>query len=109
MKSILNDPQRIDSVVRRVTHLVNPIENADFDVFKESHKENWEAIMGYFYKEVRILEKEAVVFIDQSFKTLRYHKKMQSNHLKCAKIHKNKLTETELLCLGPRRELWRCS
>lgn len=51
--------------------MVNPIENADFDVFRESHKENWEAIMGYFYKEVRILEKEAVVFIDQSFKTLR--------------------------------------
>ncbi|XP_022902554.2 dynein axonemal heavy chain 10 [Onthophagus taurus] len=71
LKSILNDPQRIDSVVRRVTHLVNAIETADFDVFRESSKENWDAVMGYFYKEVRILEREAVTFIDQCFKTLR--------------------------------------
>ncbi|KAI4469012.1 dynein heavy chain [Holotrichia oblita] len=91
LKSILNDPQRIDSVVRRVTHLVNPIENADFDVFRESHKENWEAIMGYFYKEVRILEKEAVVFIDQSFKTLRSSQSalemlLKFKHIKTRKV-----------------------
>lgn len=47
------------------------IENADFDMFRINYKENWEAIMNIFYKEVRALENEAVSFIDQSFKTLR--------------------------------------
>lgn len=71
MKSILNDPQKIDHVTRRVENLVYQIENTDFDIFTPNYKENWEAIMEYFYKEVAALENEAVSFIDQSFKTLR--------------------------------------
>lgn len=71
LKSILNDPERIDSVMGRVENLIVPIENADFDVFKHAYKENWEALMAYFYKEVKKLEREAVTFIDQSFRTLR--------------------------------------
>lgn len=57
--------------MRRVENLIIPIENADFDMFKETYKENWEAMMEFFYKEVKKLEREAVQFIDQSFKTLR--------------------------------------
>lgn len=72
LKSILNDPQKIDAVIRRVEKLVVPIENADFDIFKETCKENWEAIMNFFFKEVKQLEKEASYFIDQCFKMLRY-------------------------------------
>lgn len=71
LKSILNDPERIDSVMRRVENLILPIENADFDVFRASYKENWEALMQFFFKEVKKLEQEAVIFIDQSFKTLK--------------------------------------
>lgn len=67
----MNDPQKIDNVTRRVGNLVYQIENADFDIFSANFKENWDAIMNYFYKEVNGLEKEAVSFIDQSFKTLR--------------------------------------
>lgn len=67
----MNDPQKIDNVTRRVENLVYQIENADFDIFSSNFKENWDAIMNYFYKEVNGLEKEAVSFIDQSFKTLR--------------------------------------
>lgn len=71
LRSIVNDPQKIDQVSRRVERLVFQIENADFDMFRANYKENWEAIMNAFYKEVRSLEYEAVSFIDQSFKTLR--------------------------------------
>lgn len=71
LRSIVSDPQKIDHVTRRVEKLVYHIENADFDMFRVDCKENWEAIMNIFYKEVRALENEAVSFIDQSFKTLR--------------------------------------
>lgn len=67
----MSDPQKIDEVSRRVEHLVYYIETADFDIFSSAYKENWEAIMTRFYKEVEALEKEAMSFIDQSFKTLR--------------------------------------
>lgn len=67
----MSDPQKIDHVTRRVENLVFPIENTDFDMFRINYKENWEAVINVFYKEVRLLENEAVSFIDQSFKTLR--------------------------------------
>lgn len=67
----MSDPQKIDHVTRRVENLVFPIENTDFDMFRINYKENWEAVISVFYKEVRLLENEAVSFIDQSFKTLR--------------------------------------
>ncbi|KAK9891062.1 hypothetical protein WA026_013388 [Henosepilachna vigintioctopunctata] len=71
LRSIVVDPQRIDSVSKRVEKLVIQIENTDFDIFKESHKENWDQVMDHFYHEVRKLDMEAVNFIDQSFKILR--------------------------------------
>ncbi|XP_015836813.2 dynein axonemal heavy chain 10 [Tribolium castaneum] len=71
LRAMVVDPQKIDNVAKRVERLVIQIESADFDIFSENHKENWEAIMVFFYKEVRKLEQEGVKFIDQSFKTLR--------------------------------------
>lgn len=71
MRSIVDDPQKIDDVARKVENLVFHIENADFDVFNPRFKENWEAIMDSFFKDATKLENEAVFFIDQSFKTLR--------------------------------------
>lgn len=71
MKSIVSDPQSIDNVGKRVERLVVQIENTDFDIFSANHKENWEAIMSSFYKEMRKLDTEGVRFIDQSFKRIR--------------------------------------
>ncbi|KAB0803715.1 hypothetical protein PPYR_00685 [Photinus pyralis] len=75
LRAIVIDPQKVDQVTRRVDNLVVPIENLDFDLFLSKNKENWEAIMNDFYKEVRILEREAVTFINQSFKMLRLAEK----------------------------------
>ncbi|CAG9834619.1 unnamed protein product [Diabrotica balteata] len=72
LRSIVSDPQSIDNVAKRVDKLVVQIENTDFDIFDLNSSENWEAIMGHFYKEVRQLELEGVSFIDQSFKMIRY-------------------------------------
>ncbi|KAL3287845.1 hypothetical protein HHI36_002303 [Cryptolaemus montrouzieri] len=71
LRSIVVDPQRIDSVSKRVEKLVVQIENTEFDIFKESTKENWDQVMDTFYNEVKKLDMEAVNFIDQSFKILR--------------------------------------
>lgn len=71
LRSIVSDPQSIDNVAKRVDRLVVQIENTDFDIFDMYSKENWDAIMVHFYKEVKILEEEALGFIDQSFKMIR--------------------------------------
>ncbi|CAG9821168.1 unnamed protein product [Phaedon cochleariae] len=71
LRAIVSDPQSIDNVAKRVDKLVIQIENTDFDIFDLNCKENWEAIMQQFYKEVRHLELEGVSFIDQSFKMIR--------------------------------------
>ncbi|XP_017781324.1 PREDICTED: dynein heavy chain 10, axonemal [Nicrophorus vespilloides] len=71
LKSIMTDPQKIDDVVRNLESLVHPIELADFDIYKETFKENWQQIMTQFGKEVKLLERTATLFIDQSFKVLR--------------------------------------
>lgn len=71
LRAIVSDPQTIDNVAKRVDRLVIQIENTDFDIFDSNSKENWEAIMELFRREVRKLELEGVNFIDQSFKMIR--------------------------------------
>ena len=71
LKSIISDPGQIDAVIKRVENLLTSIETADFDIYKPTCKENWDSIVESFYKEVRQLEKEAKIFIDESFKILR--------------------------------------
>lgn len=70
LKSIINDPARIDAIKKRVDELLMPIQNADFNVFTEFNKENWDATMDWFYLEVTSLENEAKYFIDECFTVL---------------------------------------
>ncbi|KAF2892470.1 hypothetical protein ILUMI_13689 [Ignelater luminosus] len=97
LKAIVNDPQKVDQVTRRVENLVTLIENVDFDIFKESHKENWDAVMGSFNKEVRVLEREAVAFIDQSFKALRLAEKALDVLLKFMNLETREVIRDQLL------------
>ncbi|XP_060518939.1 LOW QUALITY PROTEIN: dynein axonemal heavy chain 10 [Cylas formicarius] len=71
LRSIVNDPQTIDNVSKRVDRLVSSIENTDFDIFDMNCKENWEAIIVNYEKEVRKLEIESTNFIEQSLKMIR--------------------------------------
>ncbi|KAK6624941.1 hypothetical protein RUM44_011805 [Polyplax serrata] len=71
LKSIISDPGQIDAVIKRVENLLLSIETTDFDIYKPACKDNWDAIVESFYKEVKQLEKEAKIFIDESFKILR--------------------------------------
>lgn len=67
----MNDPQSIDNIAKRVDRLIIQIENTDFDIFDANCKENWEAIMQHFHKEVKLLELDGIKIIDQSFKMVR--------------------------------------
>lgn len=71
LKSIINDPQQIDVVVKQVEELVVPIENAEFHVYDKEYKENWDQIMQNFNQQVKILETKAKYFINECFKILR--------------------------------------
>ncbi|XP_026741363.1 dynein heavy chain 10, axonemal [Trichoplusia ni] len=71
LKSIISDPTQIDDVRKRVKNLVYPIRTIDFSVFVFDNKENWDAIMGEFWNEVKYLEDEAKNYINQSFGNLR--------------------------------------
>lgn len=70
LKSIIDDPAQIDTVVKRVDALVVPIEQADFDIFNVYNKENWEAMTAWFYEEVSFLEDQAKFYIDECFTVL---------------------------------------
>ncbi|EZA57210.1 Dynein heavy chain 10, axonemal [Ooceraea biroi] len=70
LKSIINDPAQIDAVIKRVDALVVPIQEADFDVFHVFNKENWEALIAWFYEEVTYLEDQAKFYIDECFTVL---------------------------------------
>lgn len=67
----MSDPQSIDNIAKRVDRLIIEIENTDFDIFDANSKENWEAIMQHFQKEVKLLELDGIKIIDQSFKMVR--------------------------------------
>ncbi|XP_018050925.1 PREDICTED: dynein heavy chain 10, axonemal [Atta colombica] len=70
LKSIINDPAQIDTVVKRVDALIVPIEEVDFDIFDVFNKENWEALNAWFYEEVIFLEDQAKFYIDECFMVL---------------------------------------
>ncbi|KAG5320172.1 DYH10 protein, partial [Pseudoatta argentina] len=70
LKSIINDPAQIDTVVKRVDALIVPIEEADFDIFNVFNKENWEALTAWFYEQVTFLEDQAKFYIDECFLVL---------------------------------------
>ena len=70
LKSIINDPAQIDAIIKKVDKLVVPLQKADFNIFVEFNKENWEASMSWFYVQVGYLETEAKFFIDECFTVL---------------------------------------
>ncbi|KAJ8973386.1 hypothetical protein NQ317_012102 [Molorchus minor] len=97
LRSIVSDPQSIDNVSKRVDRLVVPIENTDFDIFDETCKENWDAIMDAFHKEVRKLDLEGVNFIDQSFKMIRSSESALEMLLKFKHMETRQLIQDRLM------------
>lgn len=73
------------------------IENTDFDIFDANSKENWEAIMELFRKEVHKLELEGVNFIDQSFKMIRSSEAALAMLLKFKHIETRQLIQNKMM------------
>ncbi|XP_027024931.2 dynein axonemal heavy chain 10 isoform X2 [Tachysurus fulvidraco] len=71
MKEVTGEPKRIDEVLQSVDSLVVPIEELDFDPFNICKMDNWKNVIQDFQKKVQEIEREAIYFIDQSFKSLR--------------------------------------
>lgn len=70
LKSIINDPTQIDAIIKRVGKLTLPIQEADFNIFSEFNRENWDATMNWFNTQVLNLENDAKIFIDECFMVL---------------------------------------
>ncbi|XP_063229306.1 dynein axonemal heavy chain 10 [Bacillus rossius redtenbacheri] len=71
LKAIVTFTSQIDTAAKKVKDLVQPILSADFDIFLEENEEMWQGLVTQFNKQVEVLEKEAMWFIDDSFKILR--------------------------------------
>ncbi|XP_056113379.1 dynein axonemal heavy chain 10 [Rhinichthys klamathensis goyatoka] len=71
LKAVTGDPKRIDDVLHRVNCLVEPIEELTFDPFDIRKMSSWKMIIQEFKAGVQAIEREAISFIDHSFKTLR--------------------------------------
>lgn len=71
LKSIVKEPEEVDNMLKKAFKLVNLILQIDYDVFRPSNLENWEATLDYFKKHVEILEIEAKLVLDRSIQSLR--------------------------------------
>ncbi|KAL7391500.1 hypothetical protein ABVT39_010104 [Epinephelus coioides] len=71
LKGVTHDAKHIDKVLCRVNSLVLPFEAVSFDPFNICKRSSWKMIMQDFDTTVQAIEAEAIIFIDQSFKTLR--------------------------------------
>ncbi|XP_046382890.1 dynein axonemal heavy chain 10 [Ischnura elegans] len=71
LKALVNDPAQIDVAKERVNRLVVAIEEADFDIFVNSYKDNWKTLMANLLQEVLVIEDTAKSFIDEVFILLR--------------------------------------
>ncbi|XP_067295015.1 dynein axonemal heavy chain 10 isoform X2 [Pseudorasbora parva] len=71
LKAVTGDPKRIDDVLHRVNCLVQPIEEIPFDPFDSRKMSSWKMVIQEFKTDVQAIEREAISFIDHSFKTLR--------------------------------------
>lgn len=58
-------------MLKRVDALVKPLADLTFDPFAVKSQLQWKSVMDSFNKEVAAIEKEAINFIDESFKKLR--------------------------------------
>lgn len=52
LKSIVDDPARIDSIVERVSKLIVPFRTSENDAFNEYNNDSWDATMSWFRGEV---------------------------------------------------------
>jgi dynein heavy chain len=66
----VDDPARIDSIVECVSQLLDPVKNAENDAFNEFSRDSWDAILTWFRNEVKRLEAQAEIFIDECFHAL---------------------------------------
>ncbi|XP_021370512.1 dynein heavy chain 10, axonemal-like isoform X1 [Mizuhopecten yessoensis] len=72
LKAVTGDPKRIEEVLIRVDALVKPLEEVSFDPFVINYKGSWKSeIMDKFDKQVTSIDGEAIMFIDESFQSLR--------------------------------------
>lgn len=71
LKAVTGDPKRIEEVLKRVDALVKLLTELTFDPFSVKCQSQWGSVMGAFNREVAAIEKEAINFIDESFKKLR--------------------------------------
>lgn len=96
LKSIINDPQQIDIVIKQVDELVIPIENAEFDVYNKEYLENWDIVMNEFHQQVKVLENKAKYFINEIFKVLRSSDEALEMLLKFQHIETRESIQVEL-------------
>ncbi|XP_066245712.1 dynein axonemal heavy chain 10 isoform X2 [Euwallacea similis] len=97
MRTMVSDPQTIDNVAKRVDKLAVHIESIDFDIFDLNCKENWDAVLNNYEREVHKLELEGVNFIDQSFKMVRSSEVALEMMLKFKHIETRELIRNRLM------------
>ncbi|CAB0039667.1 unnamed protein product [Trichogramma brassicae] len=70
LKSIVDDPARVDNIAERVDNLLGPIKNAENEAYNEYNHDSWDATMSWFRGEAERLENEAKMFVDEIFGAL---------------------------------------
>lgn len=59
MKAVTGDHAQIEKVLDKVDSLVVNIETVKYDPFQPAHRQDWKNSMGWFQREVELIEAEA--------------------------------------------------
>ena len=59
LKAVTGDPAQIEKVLEKVDGLVVHLETVRFDPYQQQHKQDWKNSMGWFQREVELIESEA--------------------------------------------------
>ena len=71
LKSVTGDPVPIDAIITRIHAAVEPISRVNFDIFSPNSSHYWKSLVESMEREIGFIEKDAVSFLDDAFKSLR--------------------------------------
>lgn len=59
LKAVTGDPGEIERVLQKVNSLVEHVETVQFDPYNHTYRQEWRNVMGWFQREVDVIEQEA--------------------------------------------------
>lgn len=71
LKVLVDDPEEIENMMKKIYKLIGHIVNIDYNVFRPGNVENWQATLQFFHIQLAKSEQEAKDVLDNCINNLR--------------------------------------